>query len=199
MELDCVQEAHGDQAYALENVVDGVYGFISCVHMCMEMAVRWRGRPSFFFFFFSLFCSVYTPMFIQVDEVECVSAGKTTTVFLSVQSLLLLRDNGITHQRSLCLYPILLWPLPAFVHIHHDNSSGPSLHQQASPCFPSVPRERLNLDENEIFISTQRLMAILIWYKFWCNISSLFFITKRSSLNVLSLSFFSPTVPSSCG
>lgn len=63
---------------------------------------------------------------------ECIRAGKTTVVFLPFQSLLSLTDNGITHQRSFSLDPILLWPLPAFVHIHHNNSPAPSLRQQAS-------------------------------------------------------------------
>lgn len=135
---------------------------------------------------------IYPSMFIQVDEGECVSAGKIAVVFLFLQSLLSLTGNIITHQRSFCLYPILLWPLRAFFHIQHDNSPSPSLHQPASPCFLSLSRERLNLDENEIFISTQQLMAILIWYNFWCNISSLFFFNTVSSSS-LSL----PTIPSS--
>lgn len=88
-----------------------VWVYIVCAHMCVEMAGEGEAdrRPqislSFFFFFWQC---VYPPMFIQVDEEECVSTGKTTTVFLSLQSLLLRTDNGITHQRSFCLYPILL-------------------------------------------------------------------------------------------
>lgn len=38
--------------------------------------------------------------FIQVDEGECVSTGKTTFVFLPLQSLLSLTDNGITRQNG---------------------------------------------------------------------------------------------------
>lgn len=120
---------------------------------------------------------IYTFMFVEVGEAECVSAGKTALVFLPLQSLLSLTDNGITHQRSFSLYPILLRPLTAFVHIHHDNSLDPNLHQQASPYFLSPSGERLNLDENEIFICAQQVMAILIWYNFWCNISHCCFIS----------------------
>lgn len=62
-----------------------------------------ENRPLLF-----LLQSVYPSMFIQADEGVCVTAGKTTVVFLPFQSLLSLTDNGITHQRSYSLYPILL-------------------------------------------------------------------------------------------
>lgn len=95
-------------------------------------------------------------------------------------------DNGITHQRSFSLYPILLWPLPAFVRIHHNNSPDPNLHHQASPCFLSLSGERLNLDQNEKFICTQQLMAILIWYNCKCSISTHFsFSSPNNFLNTL--------------
>lgn len=128
-----------------------------CVCACVEAEVRRPGSgrgtkwvPAISFVV-RLSIHVYTS-----GWVECVSACKTTVVFLPFQSLLLLTDNRIALQRRLFLYPILLWPLQAFVHIYHNNSLAPSLHQEASPSFLSLSRERLNLDENEIFISTHR-------------------------------------------
>lgn len=64
-----------------------------------------------------------------------ISVGTATIVFFSFQSLLI-THKGITHQRSLSSYPILLWPLPAFVHIQHNNS-GPQA--AASRLLPAPP------------------------------------------------------------
>lgn len=170
----------------------GLYDVCQCECVCVcvcKLSCRCprveeaENRPLLFLLQF-----VYASVFIRVDEGGSVLAQvKQPSYFFPFQSLLSLTDNGITHQRSFSLYPILLWPLQAFVHIHHNNSQPQvSASRLLIPRFPSPPLplcvsgERLNLDENEIFISTQQLMAILIWYIFWCNISLLFFfITKH--------------------
>lgn len=122
---------------------------------------------------------IYPTMFIQMDEGEYVSAGKTTAVFLLLpRSVLSLTGNGITHQRNCFFYPILLWPPPAFVHIHHNNSPDPNLQHQPSPCLLFLSGERLNLDQNEKFIYTLLLIAILIRYDYSATfrlVSLLFF------------------------
>lgn len=164
-----------------------------CVRMCVCVCVEAKTALQL------LLLHIYPLMFIEVDEGECVGAGKTAAAFLPLQSLPSLTDNGITHQRGFSLYPILLRPLPAFVHIHHDNSPDPNLHQQASPCFLSPSGERLNLDENEIFICTQQLMAILIWSNFWCNISPHCCLPSTLFIQMSSPSLSLPATPSSCG
>lgn len=162
MKLHCVQEVQWDQTYGLVNVVEAVLRYV-CVCVSVWKLRYWcprkaENRPLLF-----LLQHIYPPMFVRADEGQHVSAGKTTAVFRLLRSLHLQTDNGITHQRSCSLFPILPWPLPAFVHIHHNNSPDPDSYRQAYPCFPPLSGERLNLDQNEKFICTEQLMAILIW------------------------------------
>lgn len=163
-ELDCAQEAPRDQTYVLE----GLLYSIACVSVrgCWATDAFRRAEKHTSAFFFPHLCP-------QVDEWSMLVQVKLPPSTNSLRRSLLRRpDNGTVLQRSRLLCPILLWPPPAFVRIHHDISTDPNLHHQPSPSPPSLSGERLHLDQNEKFICTQQLMATLIWYR---NISSRIF------------------------
>lgn len=165
-ELDCAQVAPRDQTYVLEDLLYS----IACVsvHGCWATDAfrRAEKHTSAFFFFFPHLCP-------QVDEWSMLVQVKLPPSTNSLRRSLHRRpDNGTVLQRSCLLCPILLWPPPAFVRIHHDISTDPNHYHLPSPSPSSLYGERLHLDHNEKFICTQQLMATLISYR---NISSRIF------------------------
>jgi len=77
---------------------------------------------------------------------ECFSAGKTTTVFLPFQSLPLLIDNGITHQRSFSVYPSSVTSTSLCSYSPQQLLS-PKLPPAGFSLLPLSLWERLNFDE----------------------------------------------------
>lgn len=142
----------------------------TCMHACVHVEVTDAGNCSFPLQY------IYSSMFIS----GWINMWMKGIVFLLCPSLLSWTDNGITLQRSFSLYPVLLWPPPAFVHIHHNNSPDPNLHHQASPRFLFPSGERLNLDQNEKLICTQQLMAILIRYNYSATFRLIFLFHRQT-------------------
>ena len=106
----------------------------------------------------------YAYMFIQLDEGECVSTGKTTTVSFPLQSLLPLTEIMELHIKEVSPWIQFFCDLSQALFIFTTTTPQPRapIRQASPPCLLLASGERLNLDENEIFISTQQLMSILI-------------------------------------
>ncbi len=142
---------------------------------------------------------IYPPMFMQVDEGECVGAGKTTVVFLPLQFLLLLTDNGITHKKkplpvsnssvtstSLCSYSPRQLPCPkpppaGFSLLPLAVRGEIKFRWKWNIHFHSATDGHLNL----IQLLMQHLLIVLSHHQ------TLFFLKKRPPL--------SKAIPSSCG